>query len=213
MTALRITAELAAPVINYHGLHLDGILAYAAVERETGGTMLPQSAEYIPCELPLACAWRSEAGVPLWASTDLLPDGAAAQDTVYLHRRALEPTMTGANLKTGKGRYKERRSPLPAIVTRRLVAYADGDAREIAALLATVGSIGKKRIVSGAVLEWRIEEVEEFSFIDGEGRARRPLPHLYLYGEERIDGALLAYSPPYWHVATRAMCAPTGALV
>lgn len=210
MTALRIVAELVAPVVSYHGLHLDGILAHAIVERQTAGAMLPQSAEYIPCDLPLRCLWRSAAEVPLWASTDLLPDGTSTSQAVYLHRRALEPTMTESNLKTGKGRYKERRSPLPATIARRLVAYADGDAQEIAALLAVVTSIGKKRIVGGAVREWIVEEVEEFSFVDGEGRALRPLPHLFLYGEERANGQQIAYSPPYWHIATRAWCVPVG---
>lgn len=214
MTALRITCLLASPAVSYHGLHLDGILAHALVERDTAGAMLPQTPEYVPCELPLRCVWRSAASVPLWASTDLLPEAEAANDVIYLHRRALEPHMTAASMKTGKGRYKERRSPLPAIVTHRLVAYADGEAQEIVSLLQRVTSIGKKRIVAGVVREWIIEEIDEFSFTDGEGRALRPLPHLYIYGEERDDGSpVLGFSPPYWHIATRARCVPTGAQV
>jgi hypothetical protein len=212
MTALRITAILDAPVISYHGLHLDGILAHAVVERETAGAMLPQSPDYISIELPLRCLWRSVAGIPLWASTDLLPEGAFTQDTIWLHRRTLEPAMTIVNLHTGKGRYKERRSPLPALATDQLVAYVDGDISEIRELLSRISSIGKKRIVSGAVREWRVEEWTQFSLVDDAGRALRPIPHLYLYGEERSNGLLLAYSPPYWHVATRAMCVPTGSL-
>lgn len=213
MTALRIICELVAPVVTYHGLHLDGILAYAQVERMTAGAMLPQSASYYPLDLPLRCLWRNEAGVPLWASTDLLPETVAVQQTVYIHRRAMEPVMTTANLQTGKGRYKERRSPLPALATARLVAFADGDAQAIAGLLATVSSIGKKRIVTGAVKAWHIEEIEAFSLVDGAGRALRPIPHLYLYGEERAGGQMLAYSPPYWHAATRAKCVDAGEYV
>jgi hypothetical protein len=213
MTTLRITAFLDAPVVTYHGLHLDGILAHAVVERVTGGAMLPQTPDYVPVELPLRVAWYSPAGVPLWCSTDLLPvDGTT--DTLWMHRRALEPHYTRVNLQTGKGRYKERRSPLPALTATRLVAYVDGDADAIADLLRMVTSIGKKRLIAGRVREWRVEALErEFTFIE-DGVALRPVPHLYLYGEERLEtGALLSYSPPYWHVATRAICVPCGASV
>lgn len=209
-SALRIIAILSQPVVSYHGLHFDGILAHAIVERETGGAGLPQTTAYVPCHLPLLCVWRSATGVPLWASTDLLPEGAVAHDVIYQHRRALEPTMTRANLKTGKGRYKERRSPLPALAAPALVAYAVGDAQEIASLLAGVTSIGKKRVWNGAVLQWKVEEVDDFSFIDEQGRARRPIPHEYWYCEEREGGVILSFSPPYWHVATRARCIPPG---
>lgn len=215
MTAVKVTAVLLQPVVSYSGLHLDGILAHAALERATGGAMLPQSARYVEVAIPLRVLWRNAAGVPLYASTDLLPwvTGWSATDVVWLHRRALEPHQTRANLKTGKGRYKERRSPMPALVTDRLVAYADGDMDEIAALLTRVTSIGKKRAVLGAVREWIVEPVDEFSFTDEAGHALRPIHHLYLYGEERGDGVTLAYSPPYWHVATRAVCVPTGTAI
>lgn len=207
---LRVTARLAAPAISYDGLHLDGILAYAVLEELTHGMLVPQSGEYLRVPLPLRAAWWSASGVPLWRSTDLLPDAPAVADVVYLHRRALEPAMTRRNIQTGKGRHKEKRTPLPAVNNTVLVADVDGNADEIARLLATVSSIGKKRIVAGRVLEWTVEEIDAFSFFDATGRARRPVPLDYLGEPDSQAGAELAFSPPYWHRATRAWCVPTG---
>ncbi len=206
---LRVTAYLASPVVTYHGLHLDGVLAYAVLEEATHGALVPQSGDYLLVPLPLRAVWRSPLGVPLWSSTDLLPDGAPPTGVQYWHRRALEPTMTTRNLLTTKGRHKERRTPMPALRPARLVADVDGNAEEIARLLATVTSIGKKRVSAGRVLEWTIEEIPTFSFFDETGAARRPVPLAY-GGGDAAAGVEIGFSPPYWHHATRASCVPPG---
>lgn len=213
MEPLRITAHMAAPVVNYAGLHLDGILAYTVVEALTLGQMLPQTASYIYVPLPLRAQWHNVDGVPLWASTDMQPVGAFTEDTIYMHRRAPEPHMTLRSIHTTKGRHKELRTPMPALAANALTADVIGCGEEIARLLASVTSIGKKRGVNGAVLRWSIDSLPGgFSFIDEDGRARRPLPHAYLYNAEEAQkpAQIIGFSPPYWHIATRARCVPAG---
>jgi hypothetical protein len=102
---------------------------------------------------------------------------------------------------------------MPTLNNKMLVAYAYGDPEHIAQLLSRVTSIGKKH--TGRVREWRIEEVERMALVDGRGQALRPLPYQFLFGTERQADhrAIIAYSPPYWHVACRAMCVPTGSVV
>lgn len=118
--------------------------------------------------------------------------------------------MTQRNIQTGKGRYKELRSPLPTLQTETLVSDVLGDADAIAELLSRVSSIGKKRGSLGRVLEWRIEPIDEFSFFDDKQRARRPVPVAYC-GVKSDSAVEIGFSPPYWHRATRALCIPQGA--
>lgn len=206
MQALKITAQLASPVISYMGLHLDAILAYAVVERQTDGEMFV-SEDYVRIELPLAVTWESKAGVPLWSSTDLLPVGIPIEDVQYFHRRAIGSRMSKKNIRTGTGRHKEKRVPMPTINVPELVAYAMGDAEQIAELLSGVTAIGKKR--AGRVMAWHIEEVESFSFFDEYDFALCPVP-CESRGVMALDAHYVAFSPPYWHSATRAFCWLTG---
>lgn len=211
MQPLQITAKLGSAPVSYQGLHFDSILAAKVVEEATDGQMLPQSPHYTFVPLPLKILWHSAVGVPLWASTDLVPNGEVIRDVQYMHRRALEPKMQQKNIITKSGRHKEKRTPMPIIVANQLSCNVYGNAKEIARLLSNVTSIGKKRHSAGMVMEWIVEPVDEFSLVKGV-KARRPLPVPAIYDAiASVNSSHISYSPPYWLPATRDFCVPTGA--
>lgn len=211
MRPLRITAEMSDPVAYYHPVHIDGILASRVVEEVTRGAGVPPSQDWYYTPLPLEVVWHNADGVPLWTCTDLAPDIQWEQEIVYLHRRAPDPIMTRKNLDVGSGRHKEKRTPLPTIVAESLTCDVVGNAQEIARLLLGVTAIGKKRTVLGSVATWSIEPINRFTFVDDQNYARRPIPLGYL--DVFQDAKAMAYSAPYWHMATRMLCVPPGAYV
>lgn len=217
MIPLRVEVDLADSVVTYNGLHFDAILSYAVVEAVTRGAMLPPQSPYIEIPLPLAVLWRNRNDVPLYASTDLTPRGASVSAVRYWHKRSLEPSMSRKSIRVTKGVHKEKRVPMPTIHAQTLTADVIGNGDELARLLATVTSIGKKRNSAGAVLRWRIYEVDRFRLVDDAGFARRPLPVTYQLKRGQpvplAAGQHISFSPPYWHPATRDMCVPTGVAV
>lgn len=216
---LRITVTLDAPVVTYENPHFDGILSRVVVERATQGWVPGQIERYVRVPLPLKAIWEGESWakerVPLWASTDLLPpEGRAARDELWVHRRALRPSMTRQNIQTTKGQHKERRTPLPVLVNRTLSCEVIGHADTIADLLQDVISIGKKRHVTGAVQSWNISRIRHFSLADPDGHLRRSVPLAALFPDGHpldVDAQHISFSPPYWHHSTRTLCLPAGA--
>lgn len=214
MTPLRVEVDLADSVVTYDGLHFDSILSYAVAEEVTEGAMLPPKAPWTEVPLPLVALWRNRLGVPLWASTDLVPKRASVSSVRYWHKRGLEPAMSRRSIRLDKGKHKERRVPMPTIHAQTLIADVMGNGEEIARLLSVISSIGKKRNSAGAVLRWRIYEINRFELLDNAGCARRPIPVMYDLERDkgfRLDvGQHIAFSPPYWHPETRDMCVPAG---
>ncbi|NJL56024.1 hypothetical protein HC928_13195 [bacterium] len=214
MVPLRVECHLADDAVLSDPLHLDALLSYAVVHRETRGAMLPNNNDYIYIPLPLRSLWFSRQGVPLWASTDFEPEPGAVHSVRYWHRRGLEPHMSHKNLRPGIGPYKDRRTPMQTVGG---VLYADaiGNPEEIAALLSLISAVGKKRVSAGAVSHWRVYEITSFALIDDHNRSRRPIPGAYFVeqGDFSLGGDyhLIGFSPPYWHAATRALCVPAGA--
>jgi len=207
MVPLRIECHLADSVVLTFPLHLDALLAYTVLEQATQGAMLPENSEYVRVPLPLACLWESE-GVPLWASTTLVPMGREVPSVRYWHRRALEPHMTRRSIRVTQGRHKELRTPAPTENAPVLVADLIGNIDEVSRLLGSITAIGKKRASAGTVLQWRIYRIMAFS-LRHEQQIRRILPVGYVmeqFGPVPMDLAHVGFSPPYWHPATRRMC-------
>jgi len=210
---LRVTAFMDGPVITYtKSIHFDGLLAHTVVMRATEGAGLPNGAVYA-LPIPLGVLWRDENGLPLWATTDLVPvseDVIASRD--YFHRRSLEPTMTTRNLDVGTGRHKEKRSPLPTLTASVWQADVIGHPETLLDLLSSATSIGKKNSTHGAVQEWRIDELETFYVIDESERARRVLPVSYIHPDILADfnAGYLGWTPPYWLPQIRTFCYDLG---
>jgi hypothetical protein len=208
MEPLVITAELVTPVIHAEQgrTHLDSILSFAAI------TTHPVASEYdktavIP--LPLALAWVSPEGRPLWGCSPLMADGPATATKEYWHKRYPDHRAELGHkltVNTTAGRWKEYRVPVHAQQTERLHAVCIGHATELEKLLAVVTHVGKKGSMGyGRVARWHVtpgahtmEEVLDM----------RPVPIGYYAGDTPKGRLELgrAWTPPYWYAPLWTDC-------
>jgi len=205
---VRMVLRPGSRVAGYDPVNLDNLLARAVVDDATNGFGLPDSPDAYRLPVPLACLWRSQDGLPLYAATQFAPVGVSARDVAYWHKRQQDGRWTGT--KSGKfsipstaGRYMERRVPLPTVVALAFEATCLGNAMEIARLLQGVTHVGKRRSNGfGEVQHWEIDDAPEFSLIV-DGALTRPLPAdaLWLLPERHIpagDPAPVGWTPPQW---------------
>jgi hypothetical protein len=185
---LLITAILRpnAPVVSYDPIHLDNFLAWCVVMDSTMGQGLPPSDDPYDLPIPIQRLWRDDRGLPLYASTVFMPDGVSFSDQAYWHKRAQSGRFTGTKSgrfprETIKGRWMERRVPVPVTVCRRWTARCIGNAAEILSLLQNVCFIGKRRSSGfGEVEEWMVEplslDLAGPSILVDDGCLTRPIP-------------------------------------
>jgi CRISPR type IV-associated protein Csf3 len=213
MRPLKITADFANPPAGYDYPHLDNILSKAVVWDVTGGKGLAPSSE--PYFLPIPCvqAWVSDSGLPLWRTTDFLPQGQNEKEAAYWHKRKIHPHFVKRtkgkpiNIRGTEGADKEYRIPLPRNTAIEWVAYCDGNMEEIGRLLTLFHAIGKKTTQGhGALLSFRLEPIAEFSFFQQE-KMLRPLP-LGIFNFVG-DAYLQGWTPPYWLPSTQLQSVPT----
>jgi hypothetical protein len=209
---LQIELRLLNPLLSYHSLHLDSILTSVVAQKM--GWIGEQVRQYMEVPAPLEVTWRSQAGVPLYACTDLVPvDGDPQRGEMYYHMRALQPSMTHANLNTQSGRHKEKRTAIPSLNNRHYRAFAIGHLETIISLLNTVTAVGKKRHSAGTVESWFVEPCSSFCFVSPDRKALRPLPIAFVHANELpldIEPMPQGFSPPYWHLACNLPCYATG---
>ena len=208
---LKVTANLTpgSPVGTYDAINLDNLLAAAVVIDCFGHNELPNSREPYQLPLPLRCLWRSEEGLPLWASTNFLPEGDSESDVIYWHKRAMSGRFTLAGngrplqLSTAHGRWMERRVPMPVRVCEKWTATCIGNPDEIVRLIGHIRYLGKKRAIGfGEVAYWTVEAVSAFELWD-EQRLLRPVPEAAKeVFEDRVSfgvpSPLVGWTPPQW---------------
>jgi hypothetical protein len=116
-----------------------------------------------------------------------------------------------------KKRLWPRARVMPVTASPRLVADVVGDAEEIAALLAGVTHVGKKRAIGlGEVERWTVAPLPAFALVR-DRRLTRPLP---ADAVALLDGATpagapapIGWTPPQWRPALFLDGWPTGAEV
>lgn len=194
--ALRVICHLreGARVAGYDPINLDNLLARAVLEEATSSSGVPDQQACYALPVPLRCLWLSREGLPLWATTPLLPAGERVPDVTYWHKRAQSGVWTGVasgrfTLAPTNGRYMERRVPLPTTVCHRLEATAIGHPQEILRLLQRIAWLGKKRHAGmGEIDRWEVAPLaERFRVLDATGRLTRTLP---------VNAWLAAQAPP-----------------
>lgn len=209
-TGLLITGHLVTPVIFGldHEIHLDGMLGFAALTTHPVESLLdPRGANVVP--IPVALAWISPDGLPLWASTPLRPVAPTIESREYWHKRHPADRADFAakpNANTSAGRYKEYRTPVRAHAARTVTGACIGNRAEIERLLAVVTHIGKKGTMGyGRVARWDVVEIDT----DPETLLRaRPVPVGYYAGRQPI-GILVprrGWTSPYWFAPWWADC-------
>ena len=200
MEALRITFRLATPMVApTHPIHLDALLAWAAVEK-AGGDIAAQE------WLPLAIHGDREGGPWCWQASQVIPREVVTRDQLPM-TRAFDPWTWADDrdkrfqggpktLKPGTGPYKAHQLRLPLQQALSAVAWAVGDVHHIRDLLDRVESLGKlARIGCGEIAAVTVEP-------DPLARERwrlRTMP-------TPTDGyrrTMATVRPPYWRRAGR----------
>ena len=209
---LLITGQLLtgyAPALG-DALHLDGIIAAAVLASHPCPAQYPKGAAIVP--LPLQMLWTNEDGWPLWASSDLVPQGEAIQSREYWHKRY--PTHRAdlggkMNANTSAGRWREYRVPITTVVTDRVQALAIGNLDEVRRLLGHVSHIGKKGAAGYGRVQW---DVQPATMSDQDAllaiHTGRALPIGYA-AEQGISGTTLpvaGWTPPYWYAPNHCGC-------
>ncbi|GEM_PF-2714381 len=209
MRPLLVRAVLGTPYVPAEPdgrIHLDGVLVWAVANTFPYPLRFPDdSAAVFP--LPVHLAWVSRDGLPLWAASDLLPQGQTLRDKEYWHKRyptaeAEWSSKRNANMRSG--RWKEYRIPMPTVRVPELRAVVVGIHTEIERLLDVVTHIGKKPSQGfGRVVRWLVEPIDEpVEEIVGAAVMERTTPIAYWHDRGRIPDGRLTYggwTPPYWY--------------
>lgn len=212
LAPLRVTLHLANPRAGYDALHLDGMLSYGLVVRAMGRAALPDSVVPYDLPLPLRCLWRDGQGLPLWAVTDMSPQGSTAVASATWMRRPISPASVALpdgrpyTFREMQGPYKAMQIPLPIEAAQRWECDVVGDAHHMADLLAVLQSVGKKAAQGwGRIVEWHLDPIPAWQ-ISAEGLLRRTVP-IEALGADPLRGQLLGWSPPYWRNQTLCLAA------
>lgn len=217
MRPLQITVRVDTPVASNDPVALDGILAWAVVAEAFAGRPFPQGGGPYWQPLPLGLEKKID-GLPLWQSTDFIPENLHKRMT-HIHRRTSDnPYAMPALIETvdqerprrfpisHAGPYMDYRVPERRYIAERWIAYCVGNQVELERLLSTIQYFGKgSKRGCGFVGEWIVEQCESFSFRDGNGNALRPIPFEWDTGV----GVRCGWSPPYWLKETWRICEPS----
>lgn len=196
MRPLRVTIEVEGPVGGYDAPTLDGLLAWAVVHEALQGHALDDTGSPYLLPAPLYRLWTCpDTGLPLWAANHFAPVGPVAKTVSYWHKRAIRPEH--ARPQKGqpqpysiKGRYKEKRVPLPAVVASYWWADCVGDPDEVLRLIGRVEVVGKKRMA--LVRGVSVEPLGRFAM-------NRPVPIRYFDNPAEVqDRQYQGWTPPYW---------------
>ena len=198
MEALRLTFRLATAMVDPgHPVHLDAVLAFAAVQA-AGGDLA--AAERLPLERhePQAAPWCWKASriVPHVVLRDVLPVTRAFEPWAWAEDRDVRYAGGPRVLTGGTGPYKSYQLRFGMIQADVAIAYALGERAGIEALLAGIHHLGKlARLGCGEIVSVRVEPDEAAR----ECWAYRTLP------DQRpgYRAALATVRPPYWRRGDR----------
>lgn len=210
---LIVRAWLSSPLVRPRRgeLALDALLGYAVVARASGE--LPCDAmAHVPSglhvDIPVPIADDPETGVACAA----WPRHERAREalTRYVRKPEVEG-LPGRRVWVAGGECKPTRDDTPLRCAAWIEWDVVGDAERIEALLADCHALGGRRAAGhGAVLRWEVRDAGADHSLVRDGSPARPLP---LQGDEdaRFPGgwllAEMSVRAPYWHRATRTLCA------
>ena len=211
---LRVVAQLrpGAHVVSYDPVNLDSLLCWAVMHEATQGAGLPNTPEPYALPAPLSVLWRNDDYLPLYAAQSFYPVGESASDVHYYHKRAPEGQFSKPNAKDGsmrietiKGRWMERRIPVPTFTTLEIEAFCVGDANENARLLHLVSHVGKRRATGmGEVAAWRVSCASEFKVWRDWPEGRKLVKSLPFAAASALklecagEVSLCGWTPPQW---------------
>jgi hypothetical protein len=194
-------------------LHLDALLSYAVLAAFPRPPHFSAPACVVP--LPLECLGvydgPEDERLPLWAASDLLPQGAALRDRAYWHKRypvdrADFGSRVSANARAG--RYKEYRVPLATLHAPEVRGLCIGHEATVRDLLTHVTHVGKKNSQGyGRVARWEVVALERpISEVKPAILLERPVPMEYPKLEPGTYLPRTAWTPPYWYAPWWRAC-------
>lgn len=223
---LLIIGELGTPYIptdSSGALHFDAILAWAVVSSCSSRIEFSPTGSVVPT--PLEILWLSPGdmdeklpeGLPLFASSDLFPQGDTLRSREYWHKRypndRIEFAKKRKGIVTSAGRWKEYRVPITTIRTAQIRGLCIGNRQEVESLLALVTHVGKKSISYGRILRWNVSPLRNYSeeAIRMTILRSRPVPASYWisHGESFPLGdyiSSMGWTPPYWFTPWYSKC-------
>jgi hypothetical protein len=215
---LKVAATLLTPYVPTEAdgaLHLDSILSWAVVSSYPAPLTFGDGGAVVP--IPLEILWLSPEGLPLWAASDLRPQGEAVRAREYWCKRYPADRAefsSKINANTSAGRYKECRMPMATIRVPSLRGLCIGNRQEIERLLLGVTHVGKRPGMGfGRVARWSVEPLaEELSVVRRAIVQARPVPVEYfshsgtVASSSRIKFYGQGWTPPYWYVPWHRPC-------
>jgi CRISPR type IV-associated protein Csf3 len=208
---LRITAVLQSPAVTDPFLPIDSILYYQAMRDKYGQQEITYSGSDHPervagVELPLK---RINGHGPQWYySASFAQWGSVAEGQEHWNKRidlgiASELVEFGkrrGSIPVGSGQYRPYHMPVFYRHATEVWWYIVGEPGEIRRLLAHCWHIGKKGSQGwGAVLDWRIEQVNDDWSVRRDGKLMRAIP-------SETGVLLIGFRPSYWLSKNQAMC-------
>lgn len=204
---LRIEWELATPWCPpYHGLHLDGLVAWAMVQEAQATGTLPLHYDDILANLPFA-KHETKAGW-VWQASLLRPVAVLGSERRYMTTKTATAEFAArmhsggiegkplTSIDTVRGPYKNDAFWYTVEHVERIVAYCVGDPERITPLLGTVTHLGKRaRLDHGRIapVEGMLAQIHEDPDALKLWRNRNmPEPQ---NGHQQVVARL---TPPYW---------------
>ncbi len=171
---------------------LDGLLAWVLGPRQ-GIRGLDRSG--IPQDVQLPLMRETSGDTWIWRASALFPTGPQSEGLWHWRKRLrqsrIDVTTGSPNLQNGQ--YRDWQTPLPLLLCTQMVAYANGNGKEMRRILREVRYVGKKSAHGhGKVLSVDVDQIEQDHSLVMDGHAMRWLPS--------SEGTrLVRPRPPYWH--------------
>jgi len=210
---LRIVFDLAAPIVLYDHVYLEGLLAWVVVRELTDGQGVDKPPRYTPLPLETAGFYGSGGQLPLWKASVLHAVGPTVGDNVFVHKRAPAAYQSRAgSINTSAGRWMDRRIPLPVVEAGAWEAFCYGDAGEVERLLGKISHVGKRRGMGfGEIRRFWVVPWEGGDMFVHDGRLAHAIPQEHEHGYGIYDPpTLVGWTPPHWAPGLWSMGWPVG---
>lgn len=189
----------------YEPPHLDDLLQSIMVllNRQTRALHRDDT----PDDVGLPLMQGEMGGVKLWKASALFPVGVTFETLRWFRKKFDQDhlRLTDATVNLQNGVYREYNIPMPVLCASTLVAYAQGNCKEVKRLLKKhLPAIGKYRGQGlGRVVNVECEHIEDdWSWVK-DGKAMRWLP-------DPNGLRLVRPRPPYWNITGRVTCCEVG---
>ena len=205
---------------DYDGVTIEGALQFVIVARESG--LMPDDAfDGAPrdffADIPVPIADDESSGRRIACASWAIPAAPIATVRKVRRRTRIElfPTPGGKGLLViGGGPYKNTEIPVATLATPYVDFFVRGDRDKLAELVRDVGSIGKSRGGGlGAIHGVEIDDDPDDRSLIFCARPQRSIPvasaeqAVALFEAGSYDLREANTRAPYWHRATRTLCA------